>query len=155
METFGIQTRLVQDINGYERYNISEVPVGTSVYGRLSLRLFENEDEEKGYDNLAINIIDDDNEEVVRCYCNIPHKTKWINKSSDFYRTTFDFIFSYLKLTDETLVLTSHGDEINSVNVDIDWEEFIEYLDDKNVTVLTTEGNKDSDYNSFIITKLE
>lgn len=153
METFGIQTKLIKDIAEYERYNIRELPVGTCFYGRLNLIIFENE--ERDYDNLLVNIIDDDNEEILKCYCNIPHKKEWINKSNNFYRTTFDLLFSYLRLIDETLIIGDDGEEVNSINTDIDWGGFIDYLNDKECTVKITDGNKDSDYNSCILTKLE
>jgi hypothetical protein len=100
-----------------------------------------------------------DDGEMVDIYINFPKKNypyvEGINKGFDFYRKCFDFIFSVLRYQDETNVVNNNGEEINrftKVNI----EQFAKYVDSMNrVGIKITEGNPDSDYNSFIIYKME
>jgi hypothetical protein len=100
-----------------------------------------------------------DDGEMVDIYINYPKKdypyVKNINKSFDFYRKCFDFIFSVLKLRDERNVVTPEGEEINRFK-QVNIETFAKYVDSmERVGIRITEGNDDSDYDSFIIYKME
>ena len=139
----------------WERYTIADLDVGDEFEGRPEINIFENED--KTYNALRLRVMDDG--EMVDLYINYPKKdypyVKGINKSFDFYRKCFDFIFSVLRLRDERNVVDGNGEEINrfkSVNI----ETFAKYVDSMNrVGIRITEGNEDSEYDSFIIYKLE
>lgn len=153
---FGIEMGVMKDVSEYEKYSIHELDAGVTFYGRLQPRIFKNEEEGKNYDNLALNIVDDDAEEVLRIYCNIPkNKSENISRGSNFYRTTFDLIYSYMYLQDPLLVVDEKGEEKNYVKNNLNWEEFVAFLEGKNAEIKVTEGNRDSDYKSFIIIKME
>ena len=78
-----------------------------------------------------------------------------IKKSFDFYRTAFDFIYSILRWKDETNVVDSNGEEIN-VFKKVNIINFAKFVDQKEqIGVRLTEGNSESEYNSWIIYKME
>ena len=139
----------------WERYGMADLDVGDEFEGRPEVNRFENE--EKSYDAYRLRVMDDG--EIVDIYINYPKKdypyVKGINKSFDFYRKCFDFIFSVLRLRDERNVVDKNGEEVNrfkSVNLDT----FAKYVDTMNrVGIRISEGNADSEYNSFEIYKME
>ena len=139
----------------WEKYTINDLDVGDEFEGRPEINIFENED--KSYNALRLRVMDDG--EMVDLYINYPKKdfpyVKGINKTFDFYRKCFDFIYSVLRYRDERNVVDANGEEINrfkSVNI----ETFAKYVDQmKRVNVKITEGNSESDYNSFIIWNME
>ena len=139
----------------WEKISIRELDVGDEFEGKPEFMIFENED--KTYNAGRLRLLDDG--EILDCYFNFPKKdypyVKGINKGFDFYRTCFDFIYSILKYRDERNVVNKDGEEINrfkSVNL----ETFAKYVDSMSrVGVRVTEGNPDSDYNSWIIYKME
>lgn len=139
----------------WEKYNISDLDVGDEFEGRPELNVFENAD--KSYNALRLRLADDG--EILDLYINFPKKdwpyVKGINKSFDFYRKCFDFIFSILRWKDETNVVNNDGEEINRFGK-VNLENFAKFVDGMNrVGIRVTEGNADSDYNSFIIYKME
>ena len=138
----------------WEKYGIKDLDVGVEMEGRPELTIFENND--KSYDALRLRIIDDG--EIVDLYVNYPKKdfpyVRGINKSFDFYRKCFDFIFSVLRYRDERNVV-KNGEEVNRFGK-INFEMLAKYVDQhERIGVKITEGNSDSEYNSFIIYKLE
>ena len=139
----------------WEKYTIADLDVGDEFEGRPELNTFKNDD--KSYDALRVRVMDDG--EMVDLYLNFPKKdypyVKGINKGFDFYRTCFDFIFSILKIRDERNVVTPDGEEINRFKT-VNLETFAKYVDSmERIGVRITEGNPDSDYNSWIIYKME
>ena len=139
----------------WEKYGIQDLDVGAEMEGRPEINIFENDD--KTYNALRIRVMDDG--EILDLYVNYPKKdfpyVKGINKSFDFYRKCFDFIFSVLRLRDERNVVTPEGEEINRFK-QVNLETFAKYVDSMNrVGIRITEGNSDSDYDSFIIYKME
>ena len=139
----------------WERYGMADLDTGDEFEGRLEINIFENED--KTYNALRLRVMDDG--EMVDIYINYPKKdfpyVRNITKSFYFYRKCFDFIFSVLRLRDERNVVNKDGEEINrfkSVNI----ETFAKYVDSmERVGIRITEGNADSEYNSFEIYKME
>ena len=139
----------------WEKYNIHDLDIGDEFEGRPEITLFENPD--KSYNAYRLRTMDDG--EMVDIYINFPKKNypyvEGINKGFDFYRKCFDFIFSILRYRDEANVIDINGEEINrftKVNI----EQFAKYVDSMNrVGIRVTKGNPDSDYNSFIIYKME
>lgn len=138
----------------WEKYSIRELDIGDEFEGRPEITLFENDD--KTYDALRLRVLDDG--EILDCYLNFPKKA-WpyvnnINTGFDFYRNCFDFIFSVLKLRDERNVIRN-GKPVNKFKK-MNLEMLAKYVDQhEKVAVQVTEGNPDSEYNSWIITKLE
>jgi hypothetical protein len=69
--------------------------------------------------------------------------------------TAFDFIYSVLRWKGEENVVDRNGEEINhfkKVNI-IAFAKFVDQMN--RIGVRITEGNSDSDYDSFIIYKME
>ncbi len=139
----------------WERYGMQDLDIGDTFEGRPEINIFENDD--KSYDALRLRVMDDG--EILDLYINYPKKD-WpyvtgINKSFDFYRKCFDFIYGVLRWRDETNVVDANGEEINKFTR-ANLEAFAKYVDSMNrVGVKITEGNPDSDYNSFMIYKME
>ncbi|MBP5421757.1 MAG: hypothetical protein J6Y78_04850 [Paludibacteraceae bacterium] len=139
----------------WEKYGIQDLDVGAEMEGRPEINIFENDD--KTYNALRLRVMDDG--EILDLYVNYPKKdfpyVKGINKTFDFYRKCFDFIFSVLLLRDERNVVDKNGEEVNRFNK-INFEMLAKYVDQHDrIGVRITEGNADSEYDSFIIYKLE
>ena len=139
----------------WEKYGIADLGVGDTFEGRPEINIFENKD--KSYNAMRVRIMDDG--EIVDLYVNYPKKdypyVRNINKGFDFYRKCFDFIYGVLRFNDETNVVDENGEEVNKFNK-INIEMLAKYVDQhERIGVKITEGNIDSEYNSFIIYKLE
>lgn len=139
----------------WEKYGIQDLDVGQTMEGRPEINIFKNED--KTYDALRLRIMDDG--EILDLYINYPKKhfpyVRAINSKFDFYRKCFDFIFSVLRLQGEQYVVDKNGDEVNKFGK-IDIEKLAKYVDQHSrIGVEITEGNADSEYDSFKIYKLE
>lgn len=139
----------------WEQIKLHELDIGDEFEGIPEINIFENED--KTYNAMRLRLLDDG--EILDCYFNYPKKNypyvKRLNKVFDFYRPCFDFIYSVLKCRDERNVVDAKGEEINIFN-SVNLETFAKYVDGmKRVGVRVTEGNEDSDYNSFEIYKME
>lgn len=139
----------------WEKYGIQDLDVGQTMEGRPEISIFENED--KTYDALRLRVMDDG--EILDLYVNYPKKhypyVRGINSKFDFYRKCFDFIFSVLRLQGEQYVVNKNGDEVNKFGK-INIEMLAKFVDQHNrIGVEITEGNSDSEYDSFKIYKLE
>ena len=147
-----------QDVHDWEKYNIHDFDVGEDIKGVPEITHFENKD--KKYDSLRVRLLDETGEECVDLYINIPKPDKKgyvtnIRKGFDFYRTCFDFIYSILRWKNEANVINDDGDEINTfgkVNI-MNFAKFVDQMSHLDVRI--TEGNKDSDYDSWIILNME
>lgn len=140
----------------WDKYSMRDFDVGIEIEGKVEITHFENTD--KNYDSLRVRVMEDG--DILDCYVNIPKPDEMgyitnVRKSFDFYRTCFDFIYSILKMRDERNVVDSKGEEIN-VFKKVNIINFAKYVDQHNrIGVRITEGNPESDYNSFIIYKME
>ena len=139
----------------WEKYSIADVDVGQTMEGRPEITIFENKD--KTYNAFRLRTMDDG--EILDLYVNYPKKhwpyVRGINSKFDFYRKCFDFIFSVLKLQGEKYVVNSKGEEVNKFGK-IDIEKLAKFVDQhERIGVEITEGNSDSEYDSFKIYKLE
>ena len=144
------------DVQGWTKFGMSDLDVDEIVEGVPELTYFENKDRKS--DSIRFRVADDG--EFVDLYINIPKPDPQgfitnIRKGFDFYRKTFDFIFSILRMKGESNVIDSNGEEVNNFKK-VNIFNFAKYVDQMNrVTVKITEGNPESDYNSFIILKME
>lgn len=158
-----IETKKFHTISGkesqyeptWEKYGIQDLDVGATMEGRPEINIFENED--KTYDALRLRVMDDG--EILDLYINYPKKhfpfVRAINSRFDFYRKCFDFIFSVLRIQGEQYVVDKNGNEVNKFGK-IDIEKLAKYVDQhERIGVEITEGNSDSEYDSFKIYKLE
>jgi hypothetical protein len=135
---------------------MNDLDIGDEFEGRPELTHFINEDRKS--DSIRVRVMDDG--EIVDLYINIPKPDEKgfvnnIRKGFDFYRKAYDFIFSVLRYKDETNVLDENGEEVNTfrrVNI-INFAKFVDQCN--RIGVKITEGNADSEYNSFIIYKME
>lgn len=139
----------------WEKYGIQDLDIGATMEGRPEINIFENED--KTYDALRLRVMDDG--EILDLYINYPKKhfpfVRAINSRFDFYRKCFDFIFSVLRIQGEQYVVDKNGNEVNKFGK-IDIEKLAKYVDQhERIGVEITEGNSDSEYDSFKIYKLE
>ena len=139
----------------WEKYGIQDLDVGATMEGRPEINIFKNED--KTYDALRLRVMDDG--EILDLYINYPKKhfpfVRAINSRFDFYRKCFDFIFSVLRIQGEQYVVDKNGNEVNKFGK-IDIEKLAKYVDQhERIGVEITEGNSDSEYDSFKIYKLE
>jgi hypothetical protein len=139
----------------WETYGIQDLNIGDEFEGYPELRIIEKDD--KSYNAVQLKLMDDG--EILNLYFNYPKKdypyVKGINKGFDFYRNCFDFIFSILRWRDETNVIDKNGEEVNNFRK-VNIETFIKFVDTKErVGIKITEGNPDSEYNSWIIYKME
>ena len=144
------------DVHDWEPMKNYELDVGDEMSGIPEVTIFENKD--KKYDSLRLRVLDDG--EYLDCYANIPKRDNLgyvtnIRKGFDFYRTCFDFIFGVLRWRDETNVVNTDGEEINKFGK-VNIFNFAKFVDQQNrIYVKIIEGNKDSDYNSWIILNME
>ena len=139
----------------WDKMNVRELDVGDEFEGTPEITLFENDD--KSYNSARVRLLDDG--EILDCYFNFPKKdfpyVTGINKGFDFYRTCFDFIYSVLKFRDERNVVNSDGEEINRFKK-VNLETFLKYVDGMTrIGVIVTEGNPDSEYDSWQIKTME
>lgn len=142
----------------YEVTKNYECDVGEYIEGTPEITIFEKKD--KSYNALRTRVIDDIGEEILDCYLNFP---KWdengyvenITKSFDFYRPCFDFIYSVLRCRNEKNVVDKNGEEYNKFSR-VNLKTFAMYVDQMSkVKVEITEGNEDSDYDSWEIIEME
>ena len=148
-----------QDYNPqWDIYKSYEADVGDWLEGKPEVSIIEKKD--KSYNALRVRIIDESTDEVLDCYLNFPKPDDEgfvtnITKSFDFYRNCFDFLYSILKCQGDKYVLDKNGDEYNRF-AKIDFIGFAKLVDQKTrVKIEITEGNEDSDYNSWMITGME
>lgn len=139
----------------WEKIRASDLEVGDEFEGTPEVMIFEND--EKSYNALRVRVSDDG--EILDLYVNFPKKdypyVTGINKGFDFYRPCFDFIYSILRYRDEHNVVDSNGEEINRFKK-VNLETFAKYVDTMTrIGVRITEGNPDSEYNSWQIIKME
>lgn len=138
----------------WDQYGVNELDVETTMEGRPEIRILEKTD--KTYNALHLKVMDDG--EILNCYLNFPKKdwpyVKRINKNFDFYRPCFDFIYSILRMKDETNVVDSNGEEVNIFNK-TNLEMLAKYVDQhERIGVKIIEGTNPN-YNDWIIYKLE
>lgn len=140
----------------WDLIKMNELDVGDEFEGKPEVMHFVNENRKS--DSLRIRVMDDG--EILDCYVNIPKPdpngvVTNIRAGFDYYRTCYDFAFSILKLHDETSVIDENGEVLNKFNR-INIMSFAKLVDGMDrIGVRITEGNASSDYNSFIIYKME
>lgn len=145
-----------EDVQTWEKYTMRDFGVGEEVEGIPEITYFENKD--KKYDSLRVRVLDDG--EYADLYVNIPKPDKLgyvsnIRKSFDFYLTAFNFIYSVLKYRDERNVVDENGEEKNhfkKVNI-MTFAKYVDQMD--RIGIRIVEGKEDSNYDTWIIYKME
>lgn len=150
-----VETEYSNEYSEMEKIRLNELNPGDMVTGSPVIHLFENEEPDKNgkpknYDNIRVRIVDEEAEEYIDAYVNIPKSRENIRKSLSFYRSCFDFIHSTMCTIDETNATNQNGEPVNvykKINIDA----LIDYLNAKEeITIKIIEGS--NGYNSFIIT---
>ena len=155
-EYLTISGKEYMDVHDWTKFGMADLDVGEEMEGIPEITYFENKD--RKYDSLRVRIADDG--EYVDLYVNMPKPDDLgyitnIRKTLDFYRTCFDFIFSILRIRDERNVVNKDGEEVNKFSK-VNIMNFAKYVDQMSrIGVRITEGNSNSDYNSWIIYKME
>lgn len=139
----------------WEQYGVNELDPGVTMEGRPEIRIIDKP--EKTYNAIHLKVMDDG--EILNCYFNYPKKdypyVKRINKSFDFYRPCFNFIYDILRWKDERNVVNENGEEVNIFNK-INLEMLLKFVDQhERIGVKITEGNPNDGYNGWQIYKLE
>ena len=142
----------------YETYKTYECDVGEDLTGYPEVSIIPKEG--KSYDCLKIKVINDSHEEILEAYANFPRAdergfVKRITKDFDFYRNAFDFIYSLRRCQGDKYVLDKNGEEYTEWK-NIDFMGPAKLVDQMSkITIKITEGNPDSDYDSWMITRME
>lgn len=159
---FGIKvenTEEMVDLSEYEKFNINELEPDIEIKGRPHIMYFENPDgDERTYESLRLQIINDKDKQVLNCYCNIPLGypiIKNIRVTNNFYKNTFNFItgvFMADKDLDETVFYDSEANQMNTIK-EINIKGLSEYVNTKKEMKVKIVEN--GDYNSFVIIGLK
>lgn len=153
---FGVKTsnEVSVDLSEYEKFSLNQVEAGVEFTGKPSAMRFEP-DEDNNYTNFRLQLVNDKDMQVLKCYCNIPLSYPVVTKlykSNNFMKTTFDCITSVMYLLDAESVIDADGNDITCIE-EINIDEFIKFLDElEEITVKVTENG---DYNSFIVKKFK
>jgi hypothetical protein len=144
----------------WDVYKAYEMDVNDWIEGYPEVRIIDKKTDGKSYDALHIRIIDDTDNEVLDCYSNFPRADEngfvtGLPRDFDFYRSAFDFIFSVLHTRGDKYVLDDKGEEYTKFRK-VDFIGFAKLVDQMNkVKIRITEGNENSDYNSWEIISME
>lgn len=159
---FGIKvenTEEMADLSEYEKFSINELDVGIEIEGRPHLMYFENaEGDERTYESLRLQVINDKDKEVLNCYCNIPLGypiIKNIRKTNNFYKNTYNLITGVFMADndlDETIFYDSDAKMMNTIK-EINIKGLSEYVNQKKTMKIKIVEN--GDYNTFVIMGLK
>lgn len=162
MLNFGIKVSNEEelvDLSEYEKFNINELEADIELKGRPFLMYFENvEGDERTYESVRLQVINDKEKELVNIYCNIPLGfpiAKNIRRNNNFYKNTYNLItgvFMADKGLDETVFYDSQGKPMNTIK-EINIEAIMKYVNQKKEMKIKVIEN--GDYNSFVITGLK
>lgn len=145
------------DLSEFEVLNINDLEIGDTFTGMVSCRRM-NPMEDKNYTSICLRLINEEENEVLDCYANVPLDYPTlklpIRRSNNFMKTGFDFIMSTMAILSPESVTDKNGNEKNIVN-GINFQKIIEFYN-SDVEKATVEIiAKDDYYNSFKVTSLE
>lgn len=159
---FGIKvdnTEELADLSEYEKFSINELDKDIEIVGRPHIMYFENADgDERTYESLRLQVINDKEKEVLNIYCNIPlgyPVIKNIRSTNNFYKNTFNLItgvFMADKDLDETIFYDSEAKMMNTIK-EINIKGLSEYINMKKEMKIKIVEN--GDYNSFVVLGLK
>ena len=145
------------DLSEFEVMNINDLEIGDKFTGRVSCRRM-NPMEDKNYTSICLRLINEEENEVLDCYANVPLDYPTlklpIRRSNNFMKTGFDFVMSTMAILSPESVTDAKGNEKNVIN-GINFKKIIEFYN-TNVEIATVEIiAKDDYYNSFKVINLE
>lgn len=151
------------DVHNMTGYGMVDLEIGDIVSGRPEITIFENNDKKdngeyvRKYQSLRVRVIDGD--EYVDLYANIPRRDENgfienLTKFSNFYRTGFDLVFSFMRFLDENNVITPDGEEINRIKK-VNIEAIGKFIDNMEYCRIKIIAGADENYDSFIIIDLK
>ncbi len=146
------------DLSDFEKFNINELEADIELTGKPFIMYFENsEGDERTYESLRLQLINEEDKEVVNIYCNIPlgyPVIKNIRRNNNFYKNTYNLIsglFHIDEKLDETVFYDSKGKLKNTIS-SIDIGAIIKYVNTKKE--MTIKVIENGDYNSFEVIKV-
>lgn len=147
------------DLSEYEKFNINELEADIELKGRPFVMYFENaEGDDRTYESLRLQLINDKDKELVNIYCNIPLGypiAKNIRKNNNFYKNTYNLItgvFMADKDLDETVFYDSDANPMNTIK-EINVEAISKYINTKKEMKIKVLEN--GNYNTFVIIGLK
>lgn len=158
---FGLKVNNVEDLidlSEFERYNINELEEDIELQGKPLITYFERDDEDKTYESLRLQIINEKEKEVINCYCSIPlgyPVIKGIRRGNNFYKSTYNLIlgtFNADKDLDDTLFYDNEGNPMNNIK-EINLGALVNYINKKKTMKIRVVEN--GNYNSFVVLGLE
>lgn len=161
-DNFGIEVENQEelaDLSEYEKFNLNELEPEIELVGRPHIMYFENdESDERNYEALRVQIINDKEEEVVNIYCNIPLGypiVKNIRRNNSFFKNSYNLIVDTFHVDDsldDTVFYDSKGEIKNTIKK-INIKQVIDYINSKKEIKIKVIEN--GDYNSFNVLSLK
>ena len=162
------------DVTGLDKISIDDLNIGDTVDGMPEFVLFDNSDRtnadgsKRKWDNICLHLADiegvdeygEQTGEYVVAYlpCPRPDKNGVITNvfANGFYHGTFSLIYSYLRTIDESNVLDSNGNIINTIKR-INIVKLLEKLNEyEHMEIKVIAGaNNDINYLNFMITEMK
>ena len=158
---FGLKTENVDelmDLSEFMKYNLNELEIDSVLEGKPQITYFERDDEERTYESLRLQLINEKEQEVINIYCNIPlgyPVVKGIRKNNNFYKSTFNLILGVYNADeklDDTVFYDGQGNPMNNIR-EINIGALIKYINTKKSMKIKVVEN--GNYNTFVILGLK
>lgn len=181
LDALGIETEYSEgtssfliDTDGLDKISINDLDVGVEVDGMPEFVIFDNSDRtnndgsKRKWDSLCCHLVDieetdeygEQTGEYVEAYLPIPRPDEngMITNifGNGFYHGAFNLIYSYLRTLDESNVLDSNGNIINTIKK-VNIVKLVETLNkyDKMEIKVMKGANGDTNYLTFMITNMQ
>lgn len=181
LDALGIETEYSEgtssfliDTDGLDKISINDLDIGVEVDGMPEFVIFDNSDRtnndgsKRKWDSLCCHLVDieetdeygEQTGEYVEAYLPIPRPDEngVITNlfGNGFYHGAFNLIYSYLRTLDESNVLDSNGNIINTIKK-VNIVKLVETLNkyDKMEIKVMKGANGDTNYLTFMITNMQ
>lgn len=181
LDALGIETEYSEgtssfliDTDGLDKISINDLDIGVEVDGMPEFVIFDNSDRtnndgsKRKWDSLCCHLVDieetdeygEQTGEYVEAYLPIPRPDEngMITNlfGNGFYHGAFNLIYSYLRTLDESNVLDSNGNIINTIKK-VNIVKLVETLNkyDKMEIKVMKGANGDTNYLTFMITNMQ
>ena len=151
-DLFGLKTSNEESLNlsEYEQFGLNELEHGVEFTGKPNVIYFEPEEEEN-YTSFRVQLLNQKTKQLLNCYCNVPTSypvIRKIFKANNFYKCSYDCIYTVVSKLNETAMLGEDGEPISCIE-SFNIEAFIDFLNSLEEMTIKTIPN--GDYNSFIV----
>ncbi len=152
------------DLSTYQKVQLNQLDDGEIIVGKPLTTLFKGEEGKSDSMRLTVLSEDDDGDPIaVHCYCNIPIADKKdkkgneycnIFRNNDFFKNTYNAIFSVLKLKGSKNIYDKNNQPRNAIK-NINAKGFLETIGkQEEITIRVVElppNNNNDVYNTFVI----